>query len=100
MNAVVLDKYLARMVDMFFKILPIREKNESSLVTYMDSLQAELIGCGDLLPSIGHNPSYISLLAILQYLIDHPEASVQAFKREVFKAISLCNKLRAIYASH
>ena len=40
---------------------------------------------------------YVSLLAILQYLIDNPETSVHTVKREVFRAISICNKLRAKY---
>jgi len=40
----------------------------------------------------------VSLLNILQYLIDNPECSLTVVKREVFRAISICNKLKAKYA--
>ena len=93
-----LYNYFKSLVNSFFKILPIRESGEKSLGTYMQSLQLELIGCKELLPSIKEDSGFLSLIAILQYLIDNPECSVGVVKREVFKAISICNRLKAQYA--
>ena len=98
-DAEVLHNYFRNLVNHFFKILPIREQNEESLTTYMQSLQAELLGCTGLVSAIQNDASYLTLLSILQYLIDNPECTVREVKREVFRAISICNKLKAQYAS-
>ena len=98
-DAEVLHNYFRNLVNHFFKILPIREQNEESLTTYMQSLQAELLGCKGLVSAIQNDASYLTLLSILQYLIDNPDCTVREVKREVFRAISICNKLKAQYAS-
>lgn len=90
-----LHKYFRKLVNLFFKILPLRESEESSLITYMQSLQRELIGCNNLIPTIQDDPEYLTLLSILQFFIEHPDTDVRIFKREVFRAISICNKLEA-----
>ncbi len=97
MNAEALDKYLHNLVNLFFKILPIRESGEVSLRSYMESLQRELLGCQELILAIHNDALFTSLVAILQYLIDHSESSVAVYRQEVFKAISICNKLKARY---
>jgi len=97
-DSTVLRNYLCNLVNLFFKILPIRESEEPSLKTYMESLQAELLGCEALIEVINADPMLLSLVSILQYLIDHTESDVAVFRREVFKAISICNKLKARYA--
>ena len=92
-----LNNYLRNLVNRFFKILPIREQDDGSLSTYMRSLQMELLGCKNLIPILGNDASLITLLSILQYLIDNPDSSVTIVRREVFHAISICNKLKATY---
>lgn len=98
MDAVVLNNYFRALINLFFKILPIWESGESSLETYMKSLQAELLGCKELIEAIHDDPLFLSLISILQYLIDNPSLQVATVKREVFRAISICNKLKAHYA--
>lgn len=90
-------KYVRGLVDRFFKILPLWESQEESLPTYLESLLLELKGFNGLMYVLNDDRDYVSLLAILQYLIDSPETSVHTVKREVFRAISICNKLRAKY---
>lgn len=93
-----LHNYFKFLVNSFFKILPIRESGEGSLIVYMQSLQAELLGCKELIQELGNDAGFMTLLSILQYLIDTPECPVPEVKREVFKAISICNKIKARYA--
>lgn len=92
-----LHNYFKTLVDHFFKILPMREEEETSLPVYMRSLQVELLGCKNFIPRLQHDPDYLTLLAILQYLIDN-QCSVREVRREVFRSISICNKLKALYA--
>ena len=96
-SADILQNYFKTLINMFFKILPIRESEEPTLEIYMRSLQAELIGCKALIQAVNNDSMFLSLIAILQYLIDEPDCSVEVVKREVFRAISLCNKLRDRY---
>lgn len=96
-NQSLLPKYFHSLINRFFKILPMRESSEATLQTYMCSLRAELLGCSHLIPDIGDSASYITLLSILQYLIDNHNEPVPVIKREVFRAINICSKLEAIY---
>lgn len=98
MNTTMLSGYMRSLVNRFFKILPIRESGEGSLETYMRSLQLELLGFNELIVAVHEDFEFVSLLNILQYLIDNPECSLVVVKREVFRAISICNKLKAKYA--
>ena len=91
--------YFKVMVNHFFKILPLKESGDASLTTYMQSFQGELLGCKELITLLKNDPQFLSLLAILQFLIDTPDCSVVVLRREVFRAISICNKLEARFAS-
>lgn len=91
----ILHCYFKQLVNKFFKILPMREENEESLVVYMQSLKVELLGCQELIAPMRESADYLTLLSILQYLIDNPECKKSEVKREVFRAISICNKLRS-----
>lgn len=95
----ILHNYFKRLVNLFFKILPMRENGEDSLITYMQSLQSELLGCKNLITAIHNDPDYLTILSILQYLIDNPECSIAQVKREVFRSISICNKLQSRFMS-
>lgn len=86
--------YFSSLINRFYKILPLREKNEKTLIVYVESLQFEMIGAGNLIEAIGYDGDFLTLLAILQHLIDDPEYPVESVKREVFKSIRICEKLR------
>lgn len=96
-NERLLRNYFKSLINSFFKILPLRESGESSVTEYMRSLQIELLGLAELSQDVGCDSSYLSVLSILQYLISAPNCPIREVKREVFKAISLCNKLENKY---
>lgn len=92
-----IHNYFKSLVNSFFKILPIRESGETTLPVYIQSLQAELLGCKELICELNNNSNFLTLVAILQYLHDNPGCPVQDVKREVFRAIAICNKLKTQY---
>lgn len=94
----ILCRYFKRLVNHFFKILPMRENNEDSLTTYMKSLQSELLGCQEFIIVLKQDSNYLTMLSILQYLIDNPTISITQVRREVFRAISICNKLESAFS--
>ena len=92
----VLKNYFDTLVNNFFKILPIKENEEATLEEYMKSLQLELIGCNSILENTQYDSALLSLISILQYLIEH-DCETATVRREVFKAISICKKLKRKY---
>lgn len=92
----IIAAYFDTLVNKFFKILPIREQNCDTLGVYIESLRAELVGGKSLIHSLGEDASYLTLLFILEYLTNE-QPDVPVVKREVFKAIGICNKIRDSY---
>lgn len=92
-----LPNYFQYLVNHFFKILPMKESGEETLMQYMCSLKFEIGGFYRLYVETNYNAYVITLMSILQGLIDDPELDISVYRREVFHAISICNKLRAIY---
>ena len=99
MTKAALKNYMRGLVDRFFKILPLWEERSESLPEYLESLKMELIGFNGLIRRLDHDQDYISLVAMLQYLIDNPDTPDRKVKREVFRAISTCNKLSFRYCT-
>ncbi len=93
-----LGVYFGTLVNLLFKILPMREAEEETLSVYMQSLLYELSGCQELFPAIHNDAGFLTILSILQHLISEPDCSVGVVKREIFRAISICNKLKERYA--
>lgn len=91
-------RYMGGLVNRFFKILPIKEEGEPTLMQYMQSLQREMLGCKNLIVLLKDDDRYLSLLSILQYLIDH-DTDVKTTKTEVFRAINILRQLQKKYGS-
>lgn len=94
-----MHNYFQYLVDHFFKILPMKEQHEDTLDKYLSSLQFELIGFERLFSETNCNSATITLLSILQNMIDNPDEDVSVIRREVFHAISICNKLKSMYCN-
>lgn len=89
-------RYMGGLVNRFFKILPIKEEGEPTLKQYMQSLQREMLGCQSLIIMLKDDDRYMSLLSILQYLIDN-DTTIKTTKMEVFRAINILRQLQKKY---
>lgn len=94
----VVQKYIKALIGQFYKILPIKESGEPSLDKYMESLQREMIGCKNLILALNNDELFLSLLAVLQYMIEN-DCDISTVKSEVFKAINICKKLQKKYGA-
>lgn len=92
-----IHSYFSNLVNAFYKILPMAENKEETRAEYMGSLLRELMGMQKLVESIEYDPGFLTLLNILRYLIDHIDCSDEIVKKDVFKAISICNRLANKY---
>lgn len=93
-----LASYFGNLVNLLFKILPMRENNEETLSIYIDGLVRELIGFRALFEAVDYDAGLVDILSIVQYLAEHPNCSVKKVRYDVFRAISICNKLKLRYA--
>ena len=91
------SNYCKNLVNMFYKILPMKENKEETIQTYMESLMFELVGAKGVMVALRNDALFLSLISILQNMIDQPDCEVAVIKREVFRAISICNKLSDRY---
>lgn len=62
-------KYFDFLIDKTYKILPMKEENSSTLHTYLESYQRELIGNKDLVYLLVDEPQFITVLNSIQFLI-------------------------------
>lgn len=88
--------YLDGIISKLYKILPLYESQSSTLLTYIKSLQVELIGSTSLIELLHDDAQYVSILATIQYLLEH-DYDKETCKREVFKCIKIIQKLKQKY---
>lgn len=93
-----ISNYMNALVNRFYKILPIKESGEDTLKRYLESLLREMIGLRDLIVFVQDDDRYLTLLAIVQYFIDH-DADVATVRTDVFRAISILKKLQKKYCA-
>lgn len=87
-------QYLERIIGRLYKILPLKEDGEDTIQEYIDGLLTELVGV-DLIDCMPDQPYYMSVVAIVAYLNDNIQTCpVKKVRRNVFRAISLCKKLK------
>jgi len=85
--------YLHALVGKIFKLLPIREEGDpDAFKAYAQGLQRELAGCDSVLRRVACDPDWVSILAVLANIIEGDVAFAR-FRRDVFRMISLCEKL-------
>lgn len=97
-DGAVVNNYFRLLVNLFFKILPIWESGDGSVKVYMENLQSEMLGCKNVIAAINNDGLFLSLISMLQDLIDHPGYDHAKVRRTVFNAITVCNKLNSRYA--
>lgn len=91
-----ISKQLRGMVNRYYKILPIKESGEATLGQYQRSLLREMLGMKELITALQNDDRYLSLLSILQYMIDY-DPDISTLRSDVFRAISILNHLREKY---
>jgi len=95
--AVLMEEYTKILINKVFKILPMREKSEPTLDTYLESFVIELVGNKSLIEHLKYEPLFMSLLSTLEYFVENPDTEISVYKREVFKCIDIVKKIQDKY---
>lgn len=89
--------YFDRLVGRIYKILPLKEKCEITLPEYLDTLLTEMTGV-EILEELSAQPYYVSIVATVTFLAHNiNNCDDTKVKREVFRLINICKKLRSHY---
>ena len=89
-------RYFEFLINKTYKILPMKEEESSTLQSYLESYQRELIGNKQLVSILVNEPQFITVLNTIQFLISE-QYSNDICKKEVFKCIKLLNKINDKY---
>lgn len=90
--------YLNFLIGQLYKSLCLKEDGSETLVSYLESLNRELIGSKELIKFLKDDARFISLISKIQYLILEERSVTQpVFKKEIFSCISIIQKLLRKY---
>lgn len=87
-----IEEYLDKLVNKIFKLLPLKEENNSTLDKYHYSLMLELIGFCNIFTEFQERIEIVSLLASLESLL--LISSIEDYKRKVFECINIAKKIK------
>lgn len=93
LNDDLLNKYFDRLVSKVFKLLPLKEEENPTLSSYLESLILELYGGKELINHLQENPEYLTLLMSLESL--NSVNNMIMYKKEIFKCINIIKKLQS-----
>jgi hypothetical protein len=89
-------KYFEFLINKTYKILPLKEEKSSTLISYLESYQRELIGNKELLFVLVDEPQFITVLNTIQFLISENYTD-DVCKKEVFKCIKILKDINFKY---
>jgi hypothetical protein len=88
------NDFLNNIVGCVYKILPLKEEQNSYLSEYLDSLLIQLKGALVTYPELSSNIKYIAVINSIQYFSGN-NFSTRQCKREVFKCIDNITKIQS-----
>lgn len=88
-----MSAHIGYLINKVYKILPLKETEEDTLQKYLEGLQREMLGCESLIPAFEKNGQYLSVVSIIQYMIDN-DCELSVVKSDVFKAIGILRKMQ------
>ena len=88
--------YFNFLINKTYKILPLKEENSTTLKSYLESFQRELIGNKNLVELLVNEPRFVTVLNTIQFLISEDYSSVIC-RKEVFKCIHILENIQKKY---
>lgn len=89
--------YFKFLIGQLYKSLCLKEEDSTTLISFLESLNRELIGNKELISFLKGDARFISLLSKVQYLIYDSSVEQKVFKKEIFSCISIVQKLEKQY---
>jgi hypothetical protein len=88
-----LDNYFDLLINKLFKVIPMKENNSNTLNEYLRSLRIEILGYISLSELFNNDAKFLSIVNTIEYLSNN-EINEKICKREIFKCISIIEKIK------
>lgn len=85
------DEYCKKKIGKIYKLLPLKEENNPTLIAYIKSLLVELYGGRKIIPRFESDPEFIAMICSIAGLEDINDLTT--FRSKVFECIEICKKL-------
>ncbi|MDF2884224.1 MAG: hypothetical protein K0R54_4791 [Clostridiaceae bacterium] len=92
MNDKTISLFLSNMINSTYKVLVMKDVEDSNLQIYLDSLCIQLLGGLETFSELKSNQKYISVVNIIQYLRIN-DFDKKTCKREILKSTNILDKL-------
>jgi hypothetical protein len=86
-----LAKYIERLVNKIFKLLPLKQESNPTLVEYHKSLMLELNGANSLVIALQGDANFMCLICSLEGLLSIEDD--KTYRSKIFELIGICKKL-------
>lgn len=87
-----LTKYVERLVNKIFKLLPLKQESNPTLAEYHTSLMLELNGANSLVLALQNDANFMCLICSLESLLLIEDD--KTYRSKVFELINICKKLK------
>lgn len=89
------ENYFDILINRLYKILPLKEEESSTVVTYIESLLSEMTGGQEVILILENDGRFLSIINSLEYIRSCDDVGV--CKREIFKCIRIVETLKKKY---
>ena len=84
--------FLENLIGALYKVLAMKDVNDTTLPKYLDSLYIQLVGGSENFTVLKSNQRYVSIINVVQYFRTN-EFDKDTCKREVLKCTNILSKL-------
>lgn len=85
--------YINKLIDKFYKIIPLKESNCVTTNVYIDGLIIEISGFQEFIEHLNYDARILTILNILNY-IQNNELSHYEYRRQIFKCINFIKQIQ------
>lgn len=89
--------YLDYLIGKVYKMLPMRENKDDTLVEYMESIIREMIGNQQLMGEIKYDARFQSVINKLEYLTFKKDVDFKVFRKDILDSLPLLKEIKEQY---
>jgi hypothetical protein len=91
------SNYLEYLISQVYKILPMSEQNDRTIIPHLMSLQVEIIGNIELMKEIKYDGNFQKVLANIEYLIHNNNLAIYQIRKIVLNTTNIIKKIKEKY---
>jgi hypothetical protein len=91
------SNYLEYLISQIYKILPMSEQNDRTIISHLMNLQVEITGNLELMKKIKYDGNFQKVLANIEYLIHNKDLEIFKIRKIVLNTTNIIKKIKEKY---